>query len=489
MATAYRRDAKVSPQWWGVSPALDLQMYCHSNTVQPDNSSNDTHELNFLLIGGGDGRHLLKTIGQARRWPRRKLNFYIIESDLELLARQMLFLTLVLENPEKMGLQEKTETFVELFGNSLIRSQTATYLQEKCDLFIRYVTDPDFQQTVMPSLNLNALKYKERDELENMFKFWRTTDPKLFPIENFWDLSNRQYLGRRYDSRNGAYDWDLTMKLQDRGAGVIHSREYCNWRENGVAFMNREGNYDVPNKTLASQVTVVQNGTKVHTRGYWGDITTSPYIAFGIESEDKSLFKKANGVHVKTAQDISLYNITALFYELITGQKYSLPSTSTKSEETKLSKLSPEQSDSKRKITESNNREITPENQSQPTRKNDFLPLNDVEIHFLPLSWVNELHHKSKFLKLFNLIYFSCRTVHFLKPQFKQISAYKATLVLELTKFVLDLQAEKVKNCVSLVTDLAKESGFAARESIYWKSNHVASFELIDDFGTTQNGL
>ena len=34
-------------------------------------------------------------------------------------------------------------------------------------------------------------------------------------------------------------------------------------------------------------------------RGYWGDIVNSPYLGFGIESEEESLFKQANGQHVK----------------------------------------------------------------------------------------------------------------------------------------------------------------------------------------------
>lgn len=45
-------------------------------------------------------------------------------------------------------------------GNTLIRSQTSAYLQEKSDLFIRYVTDLDFQQAHLPILDLSALKVK-----------------------------------------------------------------------------------------------------------------------------------------------------------------------------------------------------------------------------------------------------------------------------------------------------------------------------------------
>ncbi|XP_053308151.1 dynein axonemal assembly factor 3 [Spea bombifrons] len=486
MAAAGRRE--VYPTWWGFSPALDLQMHCLQSTIQQLSSSDDdVPELNILLVGAGDARHLLKTICQARRWPKRKLNFYIIESDLELLARTMLFLTLALENPEQMGLQEKSESFLELFGNSLIRSQTANYLQERCDLFIRCVTDPDYQQNVFPWLNLTAIKFKERDELEDIFKFWRTPESRLFPIEKYWEAKNRQFLGRRYDSRRGAYDWDLSMKLHDRGASVINGADYNRWREKGVAFVIREGIYDVPNKTLASYMSVAHRSGRVRARGYWGDIITSPYIAFGIETEEKGLLITANGVHVKSAQEITQYNVLSLFHELVTGQKYTLPAADkADSEPTRRppafpsSPLSDTPAEETRNATERTNRNAEPEKPSKPL---SFIPLSDVEIHFLPLNSVSDLHRKSRFHNLFNLLYFSCSMVHNLKPEYKLVSARKATLVLELTKFMVDLQTEKLKSYVSIVTKVAKDSGFTATESVDWKRDHVATFERTDDLG------
>ncbi|KAM4704364.1 dynein axonemal assembly factor 3 [Rhinophrynus dorsalis] len=486
MATAGRRG--MCPAWWGFSPAVDLQMHCHQSTIQ-HMSSADTPELNILLVGGGDGRHLLKTICQSCRWPRRKLNFYIIESDLELLARHMLFLTVALEHPKQMGLQEKSEIFLELFGNSLIRSKTATYLQERCELFIHYVTDPDFQQSTIPSLNLSSIKFKERDALESIFKFWRTSEHSLFPIERYWDVKNREYLGRRYDSRKGAYDWDLSMKLHDRGAGVINSVEYNRWREKGVAFMIREGIYDVPNKTLATHMMMTHGSGKMLTRSFCGDITTSPYIAFGIETEEESLLQTANGVHMKTAEEVSQYNILSLFHELVTGQRYSLPTGKLESEATKpcpSSSLSPE-ANGEEQAAKSTDENTEQQNLNQSATYN-FIPLDNVQIHFLPFSWVNELHRKSKFLDFFNIVYFSCSMVHFLKPEYKLICSRKATLVLELTKFMVDLQTEKLKSYISIVTKVAEEAGFKTTEIFDWKRDYIATFERVDEIDEQQNG-
>ena len=37
-------------------------------------------------------------------------------------------------------------------------------------------------------------------------------------------------------------------------------------------------------------------------RGYWGDIVNSPFVSIGTESDNKELFKKANGKHIKVRQ-------------------------------------------------------------------------------------------------------------------------------------------------------------------------------------------
>ncbi|XP_073458956.1 dynein axonemal assembly factor 3 isoform X2 [Aquarana catesbeiana] len=431
---------EVYPTLWGFSPALDLQMHCRQSTLQYLTTCDDIPELNILLVGCGDGRHLLKTVCQARRWPHRKLHFFIIESDLELLARQMLFLTLALETSEQMGLQEKCEMFLELFGNSLVRSKTATFLQEKCGMFIRCVTDPEYQQSVLPQLDMSSIKFKERDELEYIFKFWQSPEPKLFPIERYWDVKNRQYLGRRYDSRRGAYDWDLNMKLHDHGAVMINAMDYNRWRENGVAFTIREGNYDVPNKTLASQMSVTH-----------------------------------------TAQDLSKFNITAMFHELVTGQKYS-PSV-----------LSKDEAEDNSACNVSTSRETEATIQEEVTEEKNgstdyFMKIDNIEIHFLPLSWVNELHRRSKFLNLFNLVFFSCSMVHYLNAEYKLITARKATLIVELTKFMVDLHLDKVKSYVTIVTKVAKEAGFTTTENIDWKRDYIATFERLEDYVEEKNG-
>lgn len=50
---------------------------------------------------------------------------------------------------------------------------------------------------------------------------------------------------------------------------------------------------------LPGSFVYFQGGEKLSRRGYWGDILASPYLAFGITSEDESFFKKSNNVYTK----------------------------------------------------------------------------------------------------------------------------------------------------------------------------------------------
>ncbi|XP_060548770.1 dynein axonemal assembly factor 3 isoform X3 [Pantherophis guttatus] len=390
--------------WWGFSPALNLQaMSLESSTDHLKLSQNGVPELNILLVGSIDARHILKTMSQMHRQPRRKISFYILENNLEAVSRQLLFLNLALEPPDKMGLQEKGETFLELMGNTHLRSQTAAYLQEKAALFIRYITDSDFQLANLPVLDFSALKFRERDQLEAIFQFWRNPDPQAFQIKQLWDLRLRQYLGTRYDSRRGVCDWDLTMKLHEHG-----------------------------------------KGEPIPARGYWGDIATGPYIIFGIEAEDPSLLKTINGRPSNNAQEISLQNVTALLYELRYHTRYdpSAPS---------------EQGKDNDGLQNGGACTVLGTTQGLPATE-------DVRVHFLPLECLPELHHKAKYQQLFNLFFFSCSMVHYLKPNLSLLSAPKATLIAELTNFLPDLRKEQVSEFSSRVTRLARDAGFVPVE-------------------------
>lgn len=69
------------------------------------------------------------------------------------------------------------------------------------------------------------IQFKERDELDRIFKLWiqrqssASSSGCSAPIlmSKAWDYRVRQHLGTRYNSKGGCFDWDLTMKLHEKG--------------------------------------------------------------------------------------------------------------------------------------------------------------------------------------------------------------------------------------------------------------------------------
>uniref|UniRef100_A0A8C0KYX9 Dynein axonemal assembly factor 3 n=1 Tax=Canis lupus dingo TaxID=286419 RepID=A0A8C0KYX9_CANLU len=423
-----------SVSWWGLSPALDLQ--AESPPVDSDlrdNTEPRTPELDVLLVGSVDGRHLLRTLARAALWPRRRLHFYVLENNLEAVARHMLIFSLALEEPEKMGLQERSETFLEVWGNALLRPQVAAFVRAQADRLAHLVPEPDRLEEQLPWLSLGALKFRERDALEAVFRFWAggEKEPEAFPMSRFWDSRLRHYLGSRYDARHGVSDWDLHMKLHDRGARVIHTREFRRWRDTGVAFELRDSSaYHVPNRTLASGRFLSHHGERIAARGYWGDIATGPFVAFGIETDDESLLRTSNGQPVKTAGEITQHNVTELFREMAAWGR------------PRNTQGNPEQM-------------CQGEDRGDPASAPGFFT-----VRFLPLGSAETLHHKSCYKGRFQLLYVACGMVHLLSPDLGACVAPGGRLVVELARYLVDLRQEQLQGFAARVGELAQAAGF-----------------------------
>ncbi|XP_030626133.1 dynein assembly factor 3, axonemal-like [Chanos chanos] len=361
---------------------------------------------------------------------------------------------------------EKTEVFLEVFGNSEIRSQTEETLRHAASQLSASVT---LDTHTHPCLDTSLLKFKERDELLRIFGQWLRPPPAPVSVSKAWEGRVRQHLGTRYDSRHGCFDWDLAMKLYHRGCGVINKQQYMRWRETGKAFELREGLYQTANQSLLSTRVFCQRGDKLAVRGYWGDIVSSPYLAFGIETDNKDLLKKHNNQHVKTAQDISVANVQALFESLSTRGRHPPPLQSA-SEGTDSVNASTNQ------LTES---------QSQPesligniTEQLDLMTLNGVKISFLSVDSLPKLPHKSTYSQLFNTIYFSASMVHLLDSSLKQTAAPHAVLVVELAKYLLDLSKEHEAGFAEKVRDIAGAAGFSPTHT--HTSDTYATFTLSE---------
>ncbi len=109
--------------------------------------------------------------------------------------------------------------------------------------------------------DLRMLKYRERDDVESVLKFWKGTKP--FEIGKLWESRSRIYFGQRYDSKDNLMDWDFHFRLNARN---IHKKEYLKWRQSGIAFVASDEDYSVPNRTMA---TVAMIGGQARW-GYFG---------------------------------------------------------------------------------------------------------------------------------------------------------------------------------------------------------------------------
>lgn len=426
-----------SVSWWGLSPALDLQ--AESPPVDPDSQADTEHgtpQLDVLLLGSVDGRHLLRTLARAELWSPRRFRFYVLENNLEAVARHMLIFSVALEDPEKMGLQERSEAFLEVWGNALLRPPVAAFVRAQADRLAHLVLEPDRLANQLPWISLGALKFRERDVLEAVFRFWASGEkgPEAFPMSRLWDSRLRHYLGSRYDARRGVSDWDLHMKLHDRGARVIHIREFRRWRDTGVAFELRDSSaYHVPNRTLASGRLLSHRGERVAARGYWGDIATGPFVAFGIEADDESLLRTSNGQPIKTAGEITQHNVTELFRALTAWGRP--------------------------RASQGYPMEVLRERDG--TREPAARGPESFTVHFLPLHSSQTLHHKTCYKGQFQLLYVACGMVHLLSPELGACVAPGGHLIVELARYLVDLRQEQLQAFTAQVRELAQAAGFA----------------------------
>ena len=217
------------------------------------------------------------------------------------------------------------------------------------------------------------------------------------------------------------------MKLAERGFGRLNIHEYGDWRDSGLAFRLTRQDYTQPNRTLASAfVFQSSDGTKQARRGYWGDIITGPFLAHGllpIDNDDPEMQAKANDKFVKTATDVSEYNVLKLLSHL--------------------------------------------HEQNNPTK-----------IVLLPLNSIGDLcvGSKERYRHLqFDLIYLGCGLTHYLKEHEENFSssimASESTLILELPTFFLDLRQTQLEQLEKRYDEMAKNIGCTSEEDENLKKN------------------
>ncbi|XP_011306546.1 dynein assembly factor 3, axonemal homolog [Fopius arisanus] len=255
---------------WGGSPPLDLSCEIEKKHEEP---------LEILIIGACDARHIIKTLSSLGKSSRR-VTFHVLEATLEDIARSILLINISLE--KILGFQEASRYFLEVMGNTLVTPGTAKYLIKTVKRLIDVIT----QTYPCPWLNLQGMKYKDRDGIEGIFKFWVRALCEGVPIVDYWNKRVRSSLKTRYDYRDGVFDWDYHMVLKSSGLKYLTNQEYKFWRNNGVAFTWIETDPSRSNPTLLSGIHAVGQGF-IHF-AYKGDINNGPFFTWAIDDLNRN---------------------------------------------------------------------------------------------------------------------------------------------------------------------------------------------------------
>lgn len=273
--------------FWGASATFDAVEALQNAFETVDDAGCDaTAPINILLLQPGDIRHIIETISRRRRHRKgidalRPLHFYLMEQPCEVLARDILLLQLLTDF--EVPIRQRATIFLEIYGNCRVQERTSRYIEQLAHPLRTIATSG----THLSLVDLSHLRYRERDQLEAIFKTYR--HHAVYDIVSYREHRMRGLYADRYDSRKGLYDWDYQYTYRP-SVSIIHHKLYREFRESGISFEFGDQTYTCPNKTLMSyHAGTLKRGKEAgqlkEVLGYWGDIVLSPYFAFGIDCE------------------------------------------------------------------------------------------------------------------------------------------------------------------------------------------------------------
>jgi len=261
-----------------------------------------------------------------------QIHFFVVENQLEVLARHLLLLQIVFD--WELPIRQRASVFLEVFGNTLIQERTERYIHRLGQELVSLVCNG--QGGLADLVDLSDLKYRERDELVDIFHSWNPA--VAYDAVGLRDHRLRAHFGSRYDNRVGVIDWDYQARVKP-AASIIHQRLYKEWRLSGLAFEFGDQRYEQPNRTLGSFAEGVMKkgkdkGLKKEIRGYWIDVVNSPYISLGVDCDKSTphaedLFHIQNegtGVeqHRHHSVEVAVFNLLSYLWEIETGEGYAM---------------------------------------------------------------------------------------------------------------------------------------------------------------------
>mmetsp|Transcript_24464 Transcript_24464/g.35966 ORF Transcript_24464/g.35966 Transcript_24464/m.35966 type:complete len:536 (-) Transcript_24464:109-1716(-) len=317
---------------WGLSSTFDvLEAIEKACTASVDGSD----PVNILLVNPGDIRHIIYTISRRRRHSNRSVNFYILESPCEVLARDLLLLEAFLDF--EVPIRQRANVFLEIFGNALVQERTARYIEQLGHKLINSVAN---NSTSLNLVDFQHMRYKDKDELENIFKNYSRKVP--CDMATLRDHRMRGFYAERFDSRRALADWDFQYSLRETAASIVHITLYRDWREKGVAFEFGDQTYDEGNRTMMTYVEGTMKrgkdaGHHKEVKGFWGDIVASPYFCLGVDADSNlpdpastyteglfEILNKGTGTeqHRHNTVEVAVFNMFSMLWEVETGSPY-----------------------------------------------------------------------------------------------------------------------------------------------------------------------
>ncbi|XP_065369379.1 dynein axonemal assembly factor 3 homolog [Calliphora vicina] len=454
--------------FWGLSEAIDLfneyinifknqdensGQNCEGNAAGNHNINNKQlkEEINILLFGANDPRHIIKTMAKVYHHKSKGmtpiLNFYLVDGCTEVVARNMVLLAIALESPEILNLRTKVHLFMDIYGNSLMRASSYHYLVIKAKALLKAVTDYEYLEKLTPMLNIDRMKYRERDGLETAFEFWLSKETNIFKIQEYWNVRLRKLMGTRYDYREGQFDWDLNMVLKERKGKQICSQEYRYWRETGIAFTFPEYEYSKQNKTLSTGL--VRNGDKFIHRGYIGDIQTGPFAAFGLKTNYERMNKSVHGENDYRSTDITERNLLELFHELATQTPYKHDASQSRKYGSIRLKMG-------KRLTHNEFDTETIKDYNKP-----WIFIGGIKINFLSSDDILTLQQNvsGQWSKFFDVAFVGHNYFTFLQDNFVNVLSSQSLLILE-SKLLSTARKEDINNFEEKLFNYAKRNNF-----------------------------
>ena len=239
---------------------------------------------------------------------------------------------------------------------------------------------------------------------------------------------------RRYDTKSGAFDWDLHMRYHAVGGAQVSNQEYQNFRLNGVAFTWLESEASKPNRTLICGIAPV--GEEFVHYGYLGDMSTGPYVSYGLHSEDEEILKRSHNGHEQRSTDVTERNLRQVFHELLHRGEYVHKSTTNLKLGSVVTKLGDYN------VTSSVSGTIA----KYSSRNFKCADMPDVSVKFLSVKSLELFAHRESYCELFDVVFFgSSHMKYFDSKVIDKVAKCGCVLVVENELFVLSLREKDLE--------------------------------------------